>query len=735
MNNDLIDVKKLRPFTRFCMTIGELPSSYLVSMTYEEQLIWFCNYLEKTVIPTVNNNGEAVTELQNLYIELKSYVDNYFENLDVQEEVNNKLDEMALDGTLEELIGQYVNDKVQLIFPKFWANALSGDCNLIKYANKSIMIDTYNSDMWSNVRTMLLDHDISSLDYLIITHYHGDHYGNLENLITYNYVNSNTVVYLPADTTYLDGTNGTENVNERITQVKSLLEGNNIEYIVPNENDKLEISNLKIIFYNCDANALKTYYYDNGIKDYNQYSTVNLILHKNMKYLYAGDGGPSTYQRLIDTNFITGRIDFFKLGHHGHNTSTNVKFMDLIQPQYTIQTCGITDFIRTNYSVTNDTSLLKTDDSKIYPTNMQPDYLTFIDDGDHINCLKGYEYCLSNTLETRHLYVNKLANTSNIQDGSQSHPFTEVMQAIGIIKTFPQYNYYIHIAAGEYGIAHPSDIVKNRISITTGKSSLVRLIGEGETPESVTLSSIVINNSSVILQNLSVDVDNITTSSAIASYNSNVVFNDVVIKSQTGTLKDNTTGLDGNWNSNLKINSLSINNVKDGIKVTHSTLNAYSITFGDNITNSLFTPYNSNVTTNNITVSDSTQNASYINNYKQVKSPQVIFSSTSGATSDINFTKSVTLFDWIEIYYTTDNGIKGNTGRIFNLVGNMVGLAAFYTHSGGTTYNKQCNCGIAADHLTLSQPKQITISSSGCSSSDMSNAIKVLKVIGGFNDY
>ena len=106
MNNDLIDVKKLRPFTRFCMTIGELPTSYLVSMSYEEQLLWFCNYLEKTVIPSINNNTEAVQELQNLYVQLKNYVDHYFDSLDIQEEVNNKLDEMVEDGTFDTIINQ-----------------------------------------------------------------------------------------------------------------------------------------------------------------------------------------------------------------------------------------------------------------------------------------------------------------------------------------------------------------------------------------------------------------------------------------------------------------------------------------------------------------------------------------------------------------------------------------------------------------------------------------------------
>lgn len=106
---DLKPVQGLRPFTKFCMTIGNLPSSYLVSLTYEEQLLWLCNYLKNKVIPTVKNNAEAVEELQNLYVQLKDYVDNYFKNLDVQEEINNKLDEMAENGTLESILLNYTN--------------------------------------------------------------------------------------------------------------------------------------------------------------------------------------------------------------------------------------------------------------------------------------------------------------------------------------------------------------------------------------------------------------------------------------------------------------------------------------------------------------------------------------------------------------------------------------------------------------------------------------------------
>lgn len=43
------------------------------------------------------------------WISLKNWVENYFNNLDVQDEINNKLDEMAQDGTLDALLLPYFN--------------------------------------------------------------------------------------------------------------------------------------------------------------------------------------------------------------------------------------------------------------------------------------------------------------------------------------------------------------------------------------------------------------------------------------------------------------------------------------------------------------------------------------------------------------------------------------------------------------------------------------------------
>ena len=101
---------------KFCLTIGMLPTSYKLSLTYEEQILAIGRYLEETVYPAINNNAEALLELQNLYQELKDYVDNYFEDLNVQEEINNKLDEMTEDGTLQEIITSYLNVKGILAF-------------------------------------------------------------------------------------------------------------------------------------------------------------------------------------------------------------------------------------------------------------------------------------------------------------------------------------------------------------------------------------------------------------------------------------------------------------------------------------------------------------------------------------------------------------------------------------------------------------------------------------------
>lgn len=143
MNNLNKEVITLPPFKRFCMSIGELPTSYLESMTYYESLLWFTKYLKDTVIPTINNNGLAVEELQTKYVELVEYVNNYFDNLDIQTEIDNKLDDMAEQGQLAEIIAQYLEISSVLGFDT--KSALKGAENIVSGSIcKTIGDLTYN---------------------------------------------------------------------------------------------------------------------------------------------------------------------------------------------------------------------------------------------------------------------------------------------------------------------------------------------------------------------------------------------------------------------------------------------------------------------------------------------------------------------------------------------------------------------------------------------------------------
>lgn len=102
------------------LTIGLLPTSYLVSMTYEEQLLWLCNYLEKTLLPKMNElietfNGdtaiieEAINNIIDLTEELKQ------DMIDLENDVDNKLDKFMDDlaDNLNTIANEILTQKIQ----------------------------------------------------------------------------------------------------------------------------------------------------------------------------------------------------------------------------------------------------------------------------------------------------------------------------------------------------------------------------------------------------------------------------------------------------------------------------------------------------------------------------------------------------------------------------------------------------------------------------------------------
>ena len=75
---------------------------------HEMNLDWIISIVEEYV--------EKVDKLDIDFVELKNYVESYFENLDVQDEIDNKLEEMKESGELADIISQYLEMQSLICF-------------------------------------------------------------------------------------------------------------------------------------------------------------------------------------------------------------------------------------------------------------------------------------------------------------------------------------------------------------------------------------------------------------------------------------------------------------------------------------------------------------------------------------------------------------------------------------------------------------------------------------------
>ena len=111
-NNNIKKAPNVPPFLRFCSAI--IPTAFDDSLSYYEALCALYKFLQDQIVTTINNNATVTNEYIRLTNELKEYVEHYFDNLDVQKEIDNKLDEMYANGQLDLLFSKYVNDYVEV---------------------------------------------------------------------------------------------------------------------------------------------------------------------------------------------------------------------------------------------------------------------------------------------------------------------------------------------------------------------------------------------------------------------------------------------------------------------------------------------------------------------------------------------------------------------------------------------------------------------------------------------
>ena len=65
------------------------------------------------LIRSVNEQNETIADYVQQFLDLKDYVEDYFDNLDVQNEINNKLNEMSRDGSLQTIFANYIDPVVE----------------------------------------------------------------------------------------------------------------------------------------------------------------------------------------------------------------------------------------------------------------------------------------------------------------------------------------------------------------------------------------------------------------------------------------------------------------------------------------------------------------------------------------------------------------------------------------------------------------------------------------------
>lgn len=221
-----------------------------------------------------------------------------------------------------------------------------GDATLIRHSNgKTVLIDAGNTGKGKNVVLPYLQTlGVTSLDYLIASHYHADHIGGLDEVIEGLSPDSVRFVFdrggnspLPATKAFSDYWLAAESIN-RHYQVAL---GQTIEL-----SDNVSLRCLAVDGFVLGFGEVK-----NSRSDENNLSLAWLLSFKystegktyTFNYFTGGDcGGVTGIYADLETPLaaVTGDVDALKINHHGSRYSTNQTFLDNLRPEAVVISVG-----------------------------------------------------------------------------------------------------------------------------------------------------------------------------------------------------------------------------------------------------------------------------------------------------------------------------------------------------------------------------------------------------------
>lgn len=195
-----------------------------------------------------------------------------------------------------------------------------GDAILVQVNNINLLIDSGPKENKRNLLNYLDSLKISTLDYVIATHPHEDHIGNMHSIINrYNV----TYFYSP-----------------KVTHTSKSFE-KMIEALI-SKNKKINVLDVNTKSIDLGNHTSFTIYSpfprDYG-ENLNLYSAVFKIKYKNTSFLFTGDAEKLNENEILNNN-ISIDADVLKVAHHGSSTSTSSTFLKEIDPRIAVISVG-----------------------------------------------------------------------------------------------------------------------------------------------------------------------------------------------------------------------------------------------------------------------------------------------------------------------------------------------------------------------------------------------------------
>ena len=189
----------------------------------------------------------------------------------------------------------------------------NSDSILIESQGKYAVIDAGDLDDDQLMVDYLTQIGVQTIDYLIVSHFHADHFGGADSLVK----------TFDVGQTFVNNGNAETKVYRDFIQA---LSDKGLKPSVPLEGSTFSLGNGTLTFYNTKG----------GEKDENDNSLVILFENGNDRFLFTGDANQKIERLLTDLP----TVDVLKLGHHGSSTSSSESFVRQLNPSYAVATVG-----------------------------------------------------------------------------------------------------------------------------------------------------------------------------------------------------------------------------------------------------------------------------------------------------------------------------------------------------------------------------------------------------------